>query len=169
MSSLKVDSITDTAGSGSPAFPNGIAPTLPTAMSNAAATALGYKVYVHGTTYNGGNAPTISFSGLTLSVVDHSAFVPYQTQGGTWRLRFNIIASTTSNATTGNILINSVTGLGGSKAQTFSTMAIGSSPYLCAGQFDATSHQFQVYANSSSGSWRIAGDVEIGAKPNWAY
>ena len=64
----------------------------PIGMSNAEATLRGLKQYLHGTAYNGGNAPTVGgVAGVTRGV-----FVPYQTQDGTWRLKFNLVVNSLS-------------------------------------------------------------------------
>ena len=42
-------------------------------MSDALATTLGHKQYLHGTNYNGGNAPTVSGAGATTSGYIHAA------------------------------------------------------------------------------------------------
>lgn len=74
----------------------------PTLMSDAEATRLGLKVYKHGTTYNGGNAPTITLTGGggTLSSVVESRFVPMQAQNGNWYLSggFSVILSSATRS-----------------------------------------------------------------------
>lgn len=76
----------------------------PTALTDAQATALGMKAYFHGTTYNGGNAPTVSGSGFSNL---RSLFIPYQMQDGTWRMRFNIRGGN-SNLASVSIVVNGV-------------------------------------------------------------
>jgi len=141
-------------------------PTPATSMTDAEATMLGRKTYSHGTTYNGGNAPTLTVSGLTLAFVQLTKFIPYQTQSGVWRLRGNYRFSTTGGGTSCTMLINSVTG-SAIEAQTFFNSGVGTLPYSGTGFFDAPGN-FSLYASSST-LWSGHFDVELGAKPNWAY
>ena len=60
--------------------------TSPTGLSDIAATMYGLKAYHHGTTYNGGNSPTITLSGGggSLSSVEQCDIFPFQDQQGNW-------------------------------------------------------------------------------------
>lgn len=140
----------------------GILPVLPTSQGNSAATALGQKVYQHGTTYNNSIAPTITGpAGITIV---GSQFVPYQVQTGGWRLRYNIDITYTSN-TVADLTINGVTfaafdqagsAYAGASSTTTSRANSGLSTILL------RSNPASVAANAS-------GDVALASKPTWAY
>jgi hypothetical protein len=144
---------------------SGLMPASNSNLDDATATRLGLKQYLHGTTYNGGNAPTVAVTNLSTC---RGTFVPYQMQDGTWRMRFNIglllsAGATSISATVNGIAVNSsypdfqsVSAIGGSgNSYTFGTIA--STNTISAG------------TASASTQWAISGDVELDSKPTWAY
>lgn len=139
-------------------------PGFPTALTDSQATALGLKLYFHGTNYNGGNAPTVSGSGFSNL---RSMFIPYQMQDGTWRMRFNIRGGNTSLVTV-SITINGVT---------FSAQYNAIAVCQLTGATQALVQSFTDISNSTLvGQWSAAvngaawaGDVELASKPTWAY
>jgi len=142
-----------------------------TALSDDSATQLGLKQYLHGTNYNGGNAPTVS-SALGGFAVTRAVFVPYKSQGGEWRLRFNIASTCTSAARTlAQLSINgaqfkniagfiqpcSQTNNGGYASQIVGECTPGSSIVQVA------------HASDTISRYTFSGDVELDSKPTWAY
>ena len=142
----------------------------PTALSDAAATRAGLKSYSHGTTYNGGIAPTVILSSGagSLSTVDFSEFIPYQMQNGSWRLKFNlsVTLSTTARTEVG-IAINGVTYPSG-YAQL--TQGWANRIALTYGRSKAQSTTFFLeHASDTTASYYFGGDVALASKPTWAY
>ena len=146
-----------------------------TSMGDAVATTLGHKQYYHGTTYNGGNAPTITLSsgGGSLSSVQLGAFIPYKLQDGTWRMRFNIVVTLSSAARTEAIL--AVAGV------TFkNTGGTPGGQGVYAGEDGATT-MYRAFAAKNAGTinmyhasnttayYMTSGDVALESKPTWAY
>jgi hypothetical protein len=151
----------------------------PTLQSDVVATRLGQKTYRHGTTYNGGVAPTVTLSsGATLTSVDDSSFIPYQMQDGVWRLKFMITAALNgASIVTANFLINSVA-IGGTAA----TIASGSGQAFAAwsrsfnvatygANARADNNTFNIQFGASTGviSIILSGDIYLASKPTWAY
>lgn len=137
--------------------------TSPAAMDDASATRLGLKVYSHGTTYNGGNAPTITLtvaSGLGGVV---SAFIPYQVQDGSWRLKANVLYTFTSN---GVADIN-VAGVNAVNEHALAVSGAGSNPVHNA--YVAAPNQFVMRFGSVVTSNRFHCDIPLSSKPTWAY
>lgn len=138
----------------------------PTQMSDILATKLGYKEYHHGTAYNGGNSPTITYDTNTGLNIIYGAFIPYQTQDGNWRCRFNITL-TGSNSTNHSFTVAGLTtrnianfhqgyALNGGGATTTASVSPNS------GSFNAT-------FGSSVSSVRCMGELVLDSKPTWAY
>lgn len=138
-------------------------------LSDAQATILGLKQYLHGTTYNGGIAPTVT-CGQAGFAVGRAVFVPYQMQDGSWRLKFNITSNFTS-ATITSVTV-SIAGI------SFKTGTIQSVSSL----FLSNVNPSRSYANPTTGDVlvsitvsstaagvNISGDVELDSKPTWAY
>lgn len=151
-----------------PSSPQGV--TLPASMSDSEATALGYFQYFHGTTYNGGIAPTVAGSTAT---VRNGAFVPYQTKAGAWRLRFNISVDTTATArtsyalTVNGVVWKTLSGTGTFHAVTGMVCSASAAPltYVPGG---SNTVEF-AYPSSSQACHISSGDVELDSKPTWAY
>ena len=142
----------------------GIFPALNTELDNVTATRLGLKQYLHGTTYNGGNAPTVS--GATVSSVSYGTFVPYQLHDATWRMKFNIELTSTASS---NIQpsINGVTTV--AYKQAISTHSdLGVSATLCYAL--ASSSQIRMtHSTATSSITCFSGDIALASKPTWAY
>ena len=142
-----------------------------TSMTDALATQLGYKVYEDGTTYNGGNAPTVAYTvgPGSLSSILFSSFRPYQTQSGNWRLAGEFTAQmlTTEVREEVSFTINSVTSSTVQAQPVIATASPGRAPVRC--RFLSTG-AFQIaLASGTTNIYYVAFDVELGAKPNWAY
>jgi hypothetical protein len=136
----------------------------PTTYTDAKATKLGLKQYLHGTSYNGGIAPTVS--GATVSSVNKGVFVPYQMQDGSWRLRFNInIVSTSTNDVQPSI--NGITTI--NQFQSISSMTNNGQAILASLALSNSSIFRCLYASPSSSITLFSGDVELASKPTWAY
>jgi len=136
-----------------------------TAMSNSEATRLGLKAYAHGTSYNNSIAPTIT----TVSSIDFSAFLPYQIQDGSWRMKFNIVANVTSNTRSDYTLtINGVTFYNGA-GQVASGFAGGLAAGIRSVCNSNASTITSSHASATTDGYRISGDVALASKPTWAY
>ncbi len=123
--------------------------------------------YSSGTSYNGGNAPTVTVTaGATLSALIGSYFIPYQTLLGAWRLRGNFKANMTASVTSVTFSINGVVW---KNISTF-TQAVscvsnnGSRGFVNPGVATITCDQ-----TASNDEWRVSLDVELDSKPTWAY
>lgn len=146
--------------------------TLPpvTSMGDVLATQLGLKQYYHGTTYNGGNAPTVGGTGSTII---RGVFVPYQTQDGTWRLRFNYVLSlSTATRTNYTSTINGV--VFKNVADYLQSVSVNSPPGSAQNAYQGftlpnTGTVEAYHASFSTGGYGFSGDVELNAKPSWAY
>jgi len=139
----------------------------PTTMSDATATRLGLKQYLHGTTYNAGLAPTVS--GPAGLVVQRAVFIPYQTQDGAWRLRFSIgfNASSSSNF---SVAVNGIVAkVVASLRQSFTVMQANTVSTVGGGYFEEASNVFYASFSAAVTIVSISGDVELNAKPTWAY
>jgi hypothetical protein len=138
-------------------------------------TKLGLMQYQHGTTYNGGNAPTVTLvgGGGTLDSVDFTSFIPYQVSDGTWRLKFNITVSLSVISRSGVTL-----GVNGVTFKTIPTSALGQAVSADCGTL-ASLGRSGAQSNSSNlstefstvvcGGARFSGDVALNSKPTWAY
>lgn len=146
----------------------GLLPANPTQMSNALATQLGLKQYVHGTTYNGGNAPTVTGTSWTNI---KSIFIPYQTQEGAWRLKFNVMGSITSSSRTAFTL--SVNGVTFKNVSTFYqpiSYFIGGGAVAAVAYVDPNTSDIKFsHGSQSTTFYGASGDVELESKPTWAY
>jgi len=144
----------------------------PVGMSDQLATQLGLKQYLHGTTYNGGIAPTLTLTGGggTLNSVARTVFIPYQMQDGSWRMRFNLVNAALSSAvrTTLQLTLSGVTfGGGGINVITpaLSVSALASVAYTIT---SGGAIECNFPSNTISGFY-ASGDVELNSKPTWAY
>lgn len=145
----------------------------PTGLSDVEATKLGFKVYSHGTSYNGGNSPTITLTAGSGLVVQSCRFIPYQVQDGSWRLKLNTYLTQTSAGSmqwaiagvtfpTGN---NSANPIAGGNQQ----LAVGI-PSTSLSRYAIADGPSIVHSADSTFSGGIySGDVAIVSKPNWAY
>ena len=144
--------------------------TMPTSMTDAEATRLGLKVYSHGTTYNGGIAPTVTFvnGGGTLASVDSSKFIPYQMQDGSWRFKFNVRITLSSTSRT-NVNIR-IAGVDLTNVQEAIYGSIGSvaNPTSRA-KAESTDFYIEWAAAATHTNTIMSGDIPLNAKPTWAY
>lgn len=148
-------------------------PTLQT--DDAIATSLGQKIYLHGTAYRAGISPTVANSqGFGAFTVVRGAFVPYKMQDGSWRMRFNIAAVFTAQSFTGTLIssINGVTFKAQSNyIQSISGCTAGSAPGNVTQAFcDQGASTIEVSITTGTISEVMySGDVELNAKPTWAF
>jgi len=145
---------------GAKTFQDGLAFTS-ASLSNAQATILGLKQYLHGTTYNSGIAPTVSGSGITS--ITSGKFIPYQCQGGEWRLRFNIFAVYSPAVSSGTVNINLGVGV------TFDVSCSISGLGLNAYSNGAAANIAWASVSGTVTNFIVSGDVSLSAKPTWAY
>jgi hypothetical protein len=153
---------------------SGLMPSTNVNLDNASATRLGLKQYLHGTTYNGGNAPTVTYNGGggSVSSVPRAVFIPYQMQDGTWRLKFNMqVQFSSTSRTQASIAVAGITtknvsnyfqGITGSQDTAAGYMAIAYT--------DVNSNiMYVLHATATTVGYRFAGDIELESKPTWAY
>lgn len=142
----------------------------PTALSDSQATALGLKSYSVGNTYN--NAVTLTATGTGFTTL-LSAFIPYQMQDGSWRLKFLLRGNTAAGQGGSGEYPITISGV------SFSSVAIQG---ILADQFSAgNASTAYAYADSTTGiiavryngvsstSHSFSGDVALSSKPTWAY
>lgn len=145
----------------------------PTSYSDTRATAIGAKEYNHGTTYNGGIAPTVtsSVAGLTIA---KASFYPREDQAGQWYVRFEIQGDYSLNShATATLSVNGLT---------FANEGNNGWPCSFLQGNDNTTYNVFTYAgrNTSSIIYRmntsisglsfaIAGWAKLSGKPSWAY
>jgi hypothetical protein len=135
---------------------------------------MGLMSYAHGTTYNGGNAPTVTLTGGggSLSTVRLAEFIPYQMADNTWRMKFNIeVTVSTVTRTSLTLSINGLT--------FFSTLGDGqafagwaNNGGLGVGYAVANTNTNTLSLGHASGStaiYTMSGDVKLASKPTWAY
>jgi hypothetical protein len=149
----------------------GAFPSLTSSLDNPTATQLGLKQYLHGTTYNGGNAPTVtSLSGSGTFSVIRALFIPYQMQDGTWRMRLTINVTYSSTNSTVVLLINGITfSTVANFYQSLAVMSDATSPFTASGSPGVNNSQLSGFTTAVTNGWRFSGDVELAAKPTWAY
>jgi hypothetical protein len=149
----------------------GLLPASNANLDDATATRLGLKQYLHGTTYNGGNAPTVTSAQAGFSVI-RALFVPYQVQDGTWRLRFNIMSTFTSaSIATVSVSINGITTKNVANAGPALHGLMGSSTAYFKFYMPANSSSITAETTSATTCNGIycGGDIELESKPTWAY
>lgn len=98
--------------------------------------------------------------GLTYAVL-----IPYQTDDGSWRLRFNIVGLLDSAATSLTIVISGVTFAGANTAIT--TFCYGTVGDPSTGIVQTGAGNILIWASSSATNWRCSGDVDIASVPTW--
>jgi hypothetical protein len=142
----------------------------PTSIENVKATQMGLKTYAHGTTYNGGNAPTVTLSsgGGTLSSIAHSAFIPYQMQNGDWRLKgqFTALMSSTSR-TAATFSVNGLNISASYDQPFFATVNPGA--YFVRSRLQSPFSLVTDHNTVTSTQYYISFDVQLASKPTWAY
>jgi hypothetical protein len=141
----------------------------PSAYADAEATRMGLKQYLHGTTYNGGIAPTVSYiSGGGTATINRCTFVPYQLQDGGWRVKFNIdVSLSVITRTALTVQINGITAATATQAVVGYLTGSVVPPRAVLG---SASNQISCdFASNIVDSIRLSGDVELASKPTWAY
>lgn len=144
---------------------------LSSTLDDATATQLGLKQYYHGTTYNGGNAPTTTSGQAGFSVV-RALFIPSQMQDGSWRVKFNIVANFTSASISGitlsvaNLVFKNTTNFFQPISGFFANGTVRYAAYI-----NPNTGDISLTAISAETTNRVyfSGDVELNAKPTWAY
>lgn len=144
----------------------------PTIMTDAVATRLGLKTYSHGVPAFAGISPNLSLDGGggTLTSVDLSEFIPYQTQAGNWRLRVNMVV-TVSSASRTFVAIGMVgiaTPLVG--RQSIAAWADLGTAAAAYGRVNENNNAFlAAHATATTTTYTISGDIKMAVKPTWAY
>lgn len=143
-----------------------------TTLTDAQATRMGLKTYLHGTSYNNSIAPTVSSSGWTTT---RASFLPYQVQDGTWRMKFNINGSwagQASNNVTNQISVNGVTVHATIKQAVYVNDQNTQLGRAASSSFTANTGNIQTLLSaiqSFNNEFTFAGDIELASKPTWAY
>ena len=143
---------------------SGLMPANLANLDDVAATRMGLKSYSHGTTYNGGIAPTITSVAAGLVVVA-SRFIPYQMQNGTWRLKGGASCTITAN-TTANM---TVVGITGTAAFEQAVTVVGEGTAYPQYNYLTPAGVFSLVYASNTTAVRWSFDVELSGKPTWAY
>jgi hypothetical protein len=158
---------------GFPVTPTNIA-LIDSAENYSGNTKLGLMVYSHGTTYNGGIAPTITvISGGAISSVVQSQFIPYQLSNGSWRLKCNFMCNVASGTRT--IQAFGVNGVVPRDIVDYRQPFASLVNLSTAGTGHITgpstnSNMFAIsHASTTSISYSISADIELNSKPTWAY
>lgn len=131
-------------------------------------TVLNYSqnIYAHGTTYNGGIAPTITGTGLVS--VSYSQFIPYQLNDGSWRMTFNFyIIVSSSSRTTYTATINGVTFKNAANIA-ISGINDAATPAMTRASSNAST-VIQNHLSNTTAEYGFSGDVQLNSKPTWAY
>jgi hypothetical protein len=148
---------------------------VPTALSDADATRLGLKAYSHGTTYRGGNSPTIVLAGGggTLSSVTKSLFVPRQLQNGTWVLSGSARVVLSSAVRTSVALAVAGTDTIGDDAIAMSQLDNGSAFTALAytgGSVGTGMRLIIAHGSATTTLYTYSfADIVLTAKPTWAF
>jgi hypothetical protein len=162
----------------------GIFPATNAELDNVTATRLGLKDYLadkaSGTNdlaYNGGVKATISLTsdsaGGSLTTVYRAVLIPYQTQGNTWRLKFNI-----GVILNGTVRTTISLGINGIKFKNIANyyqaisaqQANGPAVYISYQYTEPnTSNIYISHSSNNSNIYSFSGDVELDSKPTWAY
>ena len=168
----KFDRIEEATPGQSVAFPNGLIVS-PTSLSNSQATALGLKQYFHGTTYNGGNAPTIILygGGGTLTTINTSYFIPRQLQDGSWMLNFMFYAAVSLASRT--VAVFEIAGVTSRVATAVIYQVSGNNvndiARMSAFVINGTGRVYAEHASNSTNAYSITGEIPLQSKPAWAY
>jgi hypothetical protein len=140
------------------------------AMDDALATALGLKAYSHGTTYNGGNAPTITLfgGGGTLNSIANSKFIPKQLQGGSWVLSGSFTANLSSASR--NAPTFAIAGITFTHDEPFTFSASQDANFQNAVTTSGTGRLFIVHSTVTTNAYRVNfSNLTLSSKPTWAY
>ena len=133
-------------------------------------TKLGFMKYLHGVSYNGGIAPTVTLSagGGTLTTVNRAVFIPYQLADGIWRIKFNLNVTISSlSRTIITLAVNGITSISVSQCVTGFISGSGVSPRS---SLAISTNTFSAeFSATTTDQILLSGDVELNAKPTWAY
>jgi hypothetical protein len=141
-------------------------------LDNASATRLGLKSYSHGTTYNGGIAPTITLDsgGGTLTSVNYSSFIPYQMQNGSWRMKFNAgVTLSSATRTQATISINGITSIASFYQSVSGSSEVTTATLQYAMLEGGADDIIVAHASATTSIYNYSGDVALASKPTWAY
>lgn len=150
---------------------SGLFPSSNGNLDDIAATRLGLKQYLHGTAYNGGLSPTITLAsgGGTLTSITRGVFIPYQSQDGSWRVKFNVAAVVSSATRTSaefavaGLVAKNLGGL----AQAFSANDTNTNMF---GYTSANSGSLTCkHASATTAFYSLSGEMDLESKPTWAY
>jgi hypothetical protein len=144
----------------------------PEAMDAATATRLGHYVYEHGTTYAGGNAPTVTANaGLTgsLSSVNFNQFIPYQMSDGSWRMKFTLNVSLSGDSrSSAELDLNGVTAAAHT-AELDGFAEGATTTYYAWWPKNGNTMNIDLGAARTTAEYHFAGDIALASKPTWAY
>lgn len=152
------------------------------ALVDSPSTAANWKVtfeyslfnYIHGGSYNGAGAPTVTLNGGggSLIAVKQGDFMPYQLNDGTWRMRFNIMCTLSSTGrTTAQLAVAGITNYNNTgDGQSISGTLNASVPFINAIAENNTNLFTILYSTSSTITevW-TSGDIRLNSKPTWAF
>lgn len=138
----------------------------PTGMDDATATRLGLKTYLHGGSYVSGLAPTVT-GVFTATTTSRGAFVPYQMQDGAWRMKFNI-KGTAASVAFNNFTIVGILSVAVDQVVTMYQDDSGTT-YTTQASIAASTNVVGWRVNTATNSIMLSGDIELAAKPTWAY
>jgi hypothetical protein len=159
----------------------GLLPATNANLDDATATRLGLKQYLadkaggtNDIAYFGGNKATLTASdnvAVTISSVTRAVLIPYQTQDGNWRLKFNINFVLPSAArASASVFINGVTGAAYNQAS--SAHAVTSTATNIWGLCYSSTNPVRIqslHASATTAEYMYSGDIELASKPTWAY
>jgi hypothetical protein len=119
--------------------------------------------------YFGGIAPTVTCPQAGFTVL-RAVFVPYQMADGVWRLKFNLQGDFTSaSVQTITVSVNGIL-MSASYTQSISAIYGGNSTGLKSyALINSNQLQTTTTASITANGVCLSGDVELAAKPTWAY
>jgi hypothetical protein len=144
---------------------------VPTALDDFTATRLGLKVYIGGQTYSPSGTPiTLTVTPSVAPTSSFYKFIPYQMADGSWRMKFNIGAVYSASQTSGSFAVTGITfKSSGAIAYQSASVCNASAPTASQGICDNTANTIRFFGATGANNWAIAGDVELDAKPTWAF
>lgn len=150
---------------------SGLVPSSNANLDDPSATRLGLKEYAHGTTYNGGIAPTITLTagGGSLSSIPYSGFTPKQMQDGSWQCHVMFIALVSSTSRTSATF--TINGLVFKNANDQSAPGYSDDGRLI-NSVKAQSNASTVVFKHDSGTstyYSLTATLKCESKPTWAY
>jgi hypothetical protein len=152
----------------------GLFPSDHSRLDDATATRLGLKAYSHGTTYNGGNSPTIiMLSGGTLSSA-LTFIYPRQLSAGSWVVsgEGRIILNSTARTSIA-LRIDGMIASGARFAVQCHQLDAAAAFHFSYGDANTGSDQFRIQASHASATTSeyvfLFTDVPLTGKPTWAY